>query len=90
MACLSGGENWGSLPKMLSRRVSLTEDKHNGDDKPTSFSPQSTADRLEKVFPVYALGLNSKPELDSDVYVSDSGDPIWDGVRREAKLEVCY
>ncbi|KAH7519836.1 hypothetical protein FEM48_Zijuj08G0079400 [Ziziphus jujuba var. spinosa] len=87
MACLSGGENWVSLPKMLSRRVSLTDDKQNGDDKPSFFSPQSMAYRLEKVFPVYALGFNSKPELDSDMSVSDSDDPIWDEVRREAKLE---
>ncbi|KAK4765498.1 hypothetical protein SAY86_026588 [Trapa natans] len=40
----------------------------------------------EKVFPVYAMGI-SRPEIESNVSVSDSGDPIWENVRKEAKLE---
>lgn len=90
MACLSDEKNWVSLPKMLSHRASLNEDKRDlEDDKPNSFRSQSTAVyRLEKVFPVYALGI-SKPDLDFDVSLSNLGDPIWDAVRSEAKLEVC-
>ncbi|KAF3440863.1 hypothetical protein FNV43_RR19149 [Rhamnella rubrinervis] len=88
MACLSGEKNWVSLPKMLSHHASLNGDKRDLDDeKPNSFRSQSTTVyRLEKVFPVYALGI-SKPDLDSDVSLSNLGDPIWDAVRSEAKLE---
>lgn len=40
--------------------------------------------RLEKVFPVYAMGL---PDPDPD-FVLNGSDPIWDAVKQEAKLEV--
>lgn len=89
MACLSGEKNWVCLPKMLSHHVSLNEEKRDhDDDKPKTFGSQSTAYRLEKVFPVYAMGI-SKPDLDSDASLPNLGDPIWDAVRTEAKLEVC-
>lgn len=39
--------------------------------------------RLEKVFPVYAMGL---PDPDPD-FVLNGSDPIWDAVKQEAKLE---
>lgn len=42
---------------------------------------------LEKVFPVYAMGIPN-PVLDSSLQNSDCFDPIWDDVRKEAQLEV--
>lgn len=40
---------------------------------------------VEKVFPVYAMGVPSKADFD---YVVDSGgDPIWVAIREEARLE---
>ncbi len=92
MACLSD-ESWVSLPKMLSERLSLKGDKDEDlDDKKKSFvDSKTTRYRIEKVFPVYALGI-LKPDSDSVVLVSNSGDsiadPIWDAVKEEAKLEV--
>lgn len=49
---------------------------------------------MEKVFPVYAMGL-SKANVGGDVVSSEIldsivGDPIWDAVREEAKLEVLF
>lgn len=48
---------------------------------------------MEKLFPVYAMGL-SKANVGGDVSLEilDSivGDPIWDAVREEAKLEVLF
>lgn len=48
---------------------------------------------MEKVFPVYAMGF-SKADVGGDVSVeilgSAVGDPIWDAVREEAKLEVLF
>ncbi|RDY03463.1 Serine acetyltransferase 4, partial [Mucuna pruriens] len=41
---------------------------------------------LEKVFPVYAMGIPS-PVLDSSLNNSDCLDPIWEAVREEAKSE---
>ncbi|XP_009350723.2 serine acetyltransferase 2-like isoform X2 [Pyrus x bretschneideri] len=88
MACVSD-ESWVALPKLLSDRLYLREDdrRDDDDDEPGFFGSESTAYRLEKVFPVYALGI-SKPASDSVVGpASVSGDPIWDAVREEAKLE---
>jgi len=42
---------------------------------------------LEKVFPVYAMGIPN-PVMDSSLQNSDCFDPIWDDVRKEAQLEV--
>ncbi|KAJ8764099.1 hypothetical protein K2173_005004 [Erythroxylum novogranatense] len=83
MACLSD-KSWSSLPEMLSRRLSVNHEQENG-ETPTS----SLAFPFEKVFPVYAMSGVVKPESDpgSAVSASDSGDPIWDAVKGEAKLE---
>ncbi|XP_029127247.1 serine acetyltransferase 4 isoform X2 [Cajanus cajan] len=42
--------------------------------------------RLEKAFPVYAMGIPN-PALDSSLHNSECLDPIWDAIRKEAKLE---
>ncbi|PON50002.1 Serine O-acetyltransferase [Parasponia andersonii] len=85
MACLSE-ESWVSLPKMLSERASLRKERPNEDDKRNFMESESTASyRLDKVFPVYALG-TSKPDPEPVVSVANSADPIWDAVREEAKL----
>lgn len=42
---------------------------------------------IERVFPVYAMG-SSKPSAPLTAVASDLGDPIWDAVREEAKLDV--
>lgn len=75
---------------MVSDRVSIKEDKPNDNKKP-NFCSEFKACRLEKVFPVYALGIE-QTESDPESVVSIAnldGDPIWDAVRLEAKLEVC-
>lgn len=81
MACLSD-ETWAaSLSNKLSDSASLREQDHGSD------SPKDSAQLgLERVFPVYAMG-SSKP---SAAVPSDLGDPIWDSVREEAKLEVRF
>lgn len=79
MACLSD-ESWDSLPKMLSKSVSIKED---GEEETNACEFP-----FEKVFPVYAIGI-PKPDSDFVLSFSNSGaDPIWDTVREEAKLEV--
>lgn len=100
MACVSD-ESWVPLPgptKMLSQRSSsssLRQDQENADENPKQnnfFRPESTAYRLEKVFPVYALGLPtpaSEPALPVPNNFSSAAadaDPIWEAVRQEAKL----
>lgn len=85
MACLSE-ESWVSLPQMLSKRASLLECPEE-DDKPNFMESKSNGRRLDKVFPVYALGI-SKPDPKSLVSLANSSDPIWEAVRKEAKLEV--
>ncbi|KAI4314636.1 hypothetical protein L6164_027524 [Bauhinia variegata] len=93
MACLSD-ENWVPLPqiKMIPARLPLAAQLQDEQDepKPFDFDHFSSAHRLEKVFPVYAMGT---PSSDSDSvlpsFIGDSNwaDPIWDAVREEAKLE---
>lgn len=89
MACLSD-ESWVSLPKMLSERLSLRggdQNEEEGLKKKSFVESKRTQYRIEKVFPVYALGI-SKPESDSVVNSGDLiADPIWDAVKEEAKLE---
>lgn len=46
--------------------------------------PLSPSPRLDKVFPVYAMGLPD-PLPHS---ILDGSDPIWEAVKLEAKLEV--
>ncbi|KAK9265515.1 hypothetical protein L1049_024384 [Liquidambar formosana] len=89
MACVSD-ESWFSLSELLSTGVVLKEERK--EEKPKTFDPEFTEYRLEKVFPVYAMGI-SDPDLNPAASVAISGsdvgvpDPIWEGVREEAKLE---
>lgn len=89
MACLSD-ESWVSLPKMLSERLSVRGDRDEAEKK-SFVDSKTTQYRLEKVFPVYAMGI-SRPDSDSVLYAGNLGDPvsdpIWDAVTEEAKLEV--
>jgi hypothetical protein len=48
--------------------------------------PITSTELLEKVFPVYALGLFD-PNPD---YILDGSDPIWEAIKAEAKLEVRF
>ncbi|XP_050369672.1 serine acetyltransferase 2-like [Argentina anserina] len=84
MACVTD-ESLVALPIMLSERLSLNEEEVD-EEEPGFFGNESAAYRLEKVFPVYALGI-VKPEPDPVAVADSSGDPIWDAVREEAKLE---
>lgn len=88
MACLSD-ESWARLPNMLSKRLSIKEEKQNGEAETNSLASDPVVFPFEKVFPVYAMGY-SKPDFDLDSVVSaaNSRDPIWDAVKEEAKLEV--
>lgn len=96
MACLSvSDESWASssLPKMPSERLSRLH-LHNNDDEEEDekdgensfFGSESTAYKLERVFPVYALGI-SRPSSDTAIFGS-LDDPIWLAVTREAKSVV--
>lgn len=83
MACL-GDDTWFALSQM--RTLTLQEN-------PENFGPNNSAMaeyRLEKVFPVYAVGV-SEPDPNLIVSVANTastvGDPIWDAVKLEAKLE---
>ncbi|XP_061346056.1 serine acetyltransferase 2-like [Gastrolobium bilobum] len=90
MACLGRHHNsWAVLPNMVSERfpLSATGNRLQDDDAEPKCCPSlsSSAYRLEKVFPVYAMGI---PDPDPDPgSVLDGSDPIWDAVREEAKLE---
>ncbi|XP_065857769.1 serine acetyltransferase 2-like [Euphorbia lathyris] len=78
MACLSD-ESWPPpLPEILSTRLSINDGEEN--KEPEINFP------FEKVFPVYAMGF-FKPHSDSILCSDDFGDPIWDAVKQEAKLE---
>ncbi|XP_058777703.1 serine acetyltransferase 2-like [Vicia villosa] len=69
MACISRHNYHSRLPKMVS-------------EKPFP-DPLSPSYRLDKVFPVYAMGLPD-PVPHS---ILDGSDPIWEAVKHEAKLE---
>lgn len=87
MACLSD-ETWAAtLSNKLADCASLREQEHAG-DRPTFFPADSLPFGLERVFPVYAMG-SSKPAAAPATVAANLGDPIWDAVREEAKLEVC-
>lgn len=77
MTCLSDESGAPLLSEMIPRRVLIKEQSLEGY---LECPP-------EKVFPVYAMGV-CRPESEPVVSVSGSGDPIWDAVREEAKLEV--
>ena len=91
MACLSDNTWVAPLSNQLADCASLRDKEHGGDsdvdgDTPSFISAASQQFRLERVFPVYAMG-SSKPPA---VVGSDLGDPIWDAVRQEAKLDVRF
>lgn len=91
MACVSD-ESWVSLPAMVSGRLRLGgQELPDKEDEPMSYDLMPSAYRLERVFPVYAMGIptpDSDSVLASRVVKSDGADPIWDAVKEEAKLEV--
>ncbi|XP_061373078.1 serine acetyltransferase 2-like [Gastrolobium bilobum] len=81
MACLSQ-EALVSLHKTLS--------EHETEEKQTKCFGSFSSTPLEKVFPVYAMGIpnsNSLSVRESSPHHLDCPDPIWDAVRVEAKLE---
>ncbi|CAL5326553.1 unnamed protein product [Camellia sinensis] len=90
MACLSD-DSCFALSDMLSTHTLLSKSKEEDEESSNNTLDSKFMElRLEKVFPVYAMGF-SKPDpppnvplLNSD---SASDDPIWDAVRQEAKLE---
>ncbi|KAF7129442.1 hypothetical protein RHSIM_Rhsim10G0198900 [Rhododendron simsii] len=75
---------WVSFSDTLSKRLVIEEDEN------TPPNPKLMEFRFDKVFPVYAMGV-LKPDPDPLLAVLSSGsdldDPIWDAVRKEAKLE---
>ncbi|WMV16533.1 hypothetical protein MTR67_009918 [Solanum verrucosum] len=84
-SCLSE-DNWFALSQMRTTTTLQVED-------PQIIGPNSAGMpeyRLEKVFPVYAVGV-SEPDPNLIVSVANTastlGDPIWDAVKLEAKLE---
>ncbi|TYK12488.1 serine acetyltransferase 2 [Cucumis melo var. makuwa] len=86
MACLSD-HNWpASLSNQLTDCVSRRGEQEHGADTPAFFSADSMKFEIERVFPVYAMG-SSKPSAPLTAVASDLGDPIWDAVREEAKLD---
>ncbi|KAF3634891.1 Serine acetyltransferase 2 [Capsicum annuum] len=90
-SCLSD-DTWYALSQMRTT-TSLTTTLHVED--PEKLGPNSSmADYpIEKVFPVYAVGV-SEPDPNLIVSVANTastvGDPIWDAVKLEAKLEVQF
>jgi serine O-acetyltransferase len=75
MATLRENETWSSLSERLSTQTLLEDEA------------KSVRFTLEKVFPVYAVVGISKPDPNLCASGSTLGDPIWDAVREEAKLE---
>lgn len=87
-SCLSD-DTWFALSQMRTTTTLQVED-------PQIIGPNSPGMPeycLEKVFPVYAVGV-SEPDPNLIVSVANTastlGDPIWDAVKLEAKLEVCF
>ncbi|KAG7968925.1 hypothetical protein I3843_07G004200 [Carya illinoinensis] len=80
----------GFLFPKCSQSGSLLEDQDEQERK-RFIDSKIAQHRLEKFFPVYALGI-SMPDTDSFVSVFNSddplADPIWDAVKEEAKFEV--
>lgn len=95
MACLSE-ESWFYLSKMvISAReggATFEEKKEEEEGGEENFvSKPMEYNKLEKVFPVYAVGVSEPdPNLVGSVAKCGCkpGDPIWDAISEEAKLEV--
>ncbi|GMH24542.1 hypothetical protein Nepgr_026385 [Nepenthes gracilis] len=74
-----------SLSKMNAERAAFeAAEANDGEEEAAanSFDVGSLDYKLQKIFPVYALGLSQPEDSDSTV-----GDPIWEAIRQEAKLE---
>ncbi|KAK4368199.1 hypothetical protein RND71_011991 [Anisodus tanguticus] len=92
-SCLSD-DTWFALSQMrTTTTTSLTSTLQvENQENPEKFGSNSAMGeyRLEKVFPVYAVGV-SEPDPNLIVSVANTastvGDPIWDAVKLEAKLE---
>ncbi|KAJ8771001.1 hypothetical protein K2173_023326 [Erythroxylum novogranatense] len=84
MACLRYG-SWTSVLEMHWRRLSVKEEQDNGKPATSSIVSDSATFPFEKVFPICATGGLAKPDFVASV--SNAGDPIWDAVKEEAKLE---
>ncbi|XP_019182729.1 PREDICTED: serine acetyltransferase 2-like [Ipomoea nil] len=88
MACLSNDTRFALIQMLSTRNKEETPPDNYG---PTPPPPAMAEFRLEKVFPVYAVGV-SEPDPNLVVSLANSGrgvgDPIWDAVREEAKSEV--
>ncbi|XP_077220990.1 putative serine acetyltransferase 2 isoform X2 [Tasmannia lanceolata] len=81
-----GNERVFSGSGMSSSCVVLEE----SEEKPKFPSLKPLAYRLEKIFPVYAMGSSSSDsnsDLGSVPNPDSSADPIWDAIRTEVKLE---
>ena len=88
MACLSE-DSWLCLAQKLSAGTALKEGEV--EEKEENFGSKPAEYQLEQVFPVYAVGiLEPDPKLVGSVAKRGCkpGDPIWEAVREEAKLEV--
>ncbi|KAM7516043.1 hypothetical protein LguiA_005626 [Lonicera macranthoides] len=88
MATLREKETWSSLSEMLSTHALLQEEEQGVTKISQSKSMNYT---LEKVFPLYAMVGLSEPDPNLVASFPNSGstvgDPIWDAVREDAKLE---
>ncbi|KAK7360290.1 hypothetical protein VNO77_02273 [Canavalia gladiata] len=67
--------------------ISKTMSESEEDQRKSHGSLSSWPHALEKVFPVYAMSIPN-PTLESSLHHLDCPDPIWQAVRKEAKLEV--
>lgn len=94
MACLSE-ENCFYLSKMVLSTggggAAFGEKKE--EEEEVNFGSKPMEYKLEKVFPVYAVGVGvSEPDPNLVGSVAKCGckpgDPIWDAISEEAKLEV--
>lgn len=86
-----------SLSQKLSTAIIVNEEEAEGEGggkEPEEMIEISASEyteyRLEKVFPMYALGTTKKNHYTSFLPSSTLGDPIWDAIREEAKLEVRF
>lgn len=96
MACLSE-ENWFYFSKMVLSTAGggggggATFEEKKGEEEEENFLSKPMEYKLEKVFPVYAVGVSEPdPNLVGSVAKCGCkpGDPIWDAISEEAKLEV--
>lgn len=89
MACLSE-ENWFYLSKMVLSTAGGASAFEEKEEEEENFGSKPVEYKLERVFPVYAVGV-SEPDPNLVASVAKCGckpgDPIWDAISEEAKLE---